>query len=812
MNSLHGQFAAGPFPGGNFRPVDGELFDVSAQTASGDVTLTLTATARNAVDSAFGSGVVVVVTFGEDASYLTIDLRRSMNEQAHQTAAFTPSPPEPLILRRAQYATFNLEFAGAFQPECTKPRIRLSHDFNEGPPTEIVINPQTGQFNEMQWNAALRPAEQAGHLLLDVWAPATAPVGAYSITLEIFKPGFPEQILDSAPIDGGLIILFNPWSTIDSVYMADAIGRQEYLLATHGLIWQNDRLAPTAFPWSFDQFDGTSLSVALDLLTGMTSATRAAPTLVARELSAKSNMVPPDDADNGVIVGNWGLPPYTGGTSPLVWTGSQAILAEYAATNQPVKYGQCWVFAGVLTTALRALGIPSRPITNYESLHDQDGDGSGWQIWKQSPNGIIRIDRNDARSEGVWNFHAWVEAWMTRVDLPLGASGWQVVDGTPQEESNGRYQLGPAAVSRVKAKTAGQFDTPFVSSEVDGDVRVRVEELGTGAVLHDEIRRKRVGFLISTKSPNAVSRLDVTTTYKVPELYEVTVPDSENRRGGSVSATFSTTSVVPYGAAAEALLMISNTTPDDVTLRVRLDCSVLQYNGDFISLLSETEATLALEPDEVQSIALPLDGPTLKAARSGFTFLEFSGSAYNESFDEVLLVETRRVPFGGLPPIVSFRPEAKSGVGGLVRLEVSWTNPTAAVLDKVIVSTAIEGAIGLHTGAATAFAFSNVAPGATVQANVLVDGVSVGVGSVLASVQSSKLGGATAEGSVDVLPCYHSADIDGNGAVAFTDLLLIYGGFGPAPPFPARRDLNLNGAVEFGDVLVVLSQFGASCP
>lgn len=35
------------------------------------------------------------------------------------------------------------------------------------------------------------------------------------------------------------------------------------------------------------------------------------------------------------------------------------------------------------------------------------------------------------------NYHCWNEAWMTRPDLPVGFGGWQVVDSTPQENSDG---------------------------------------------------------------------------------------------------------------------------------------------------------------------------------------------------------------------------------------------------------------------------------------------------------------------------------------------------------------------------------------
>ena len=60
------------------------------------------------------------------------------------------------------------------------------------------------------------------------------------------------------------------------------------------------------------------------------------------------------------------------GTSPSKWTGSTKIYEEYAAKGEPVKYGQCWVFSGVLNSALRCLGIPARSVTNFASAHDTD--------------------------------------------------------------------------------------------------------------------------------------------------------------------------------------------------------------------------------------------------------------------------------------------------------------------------------------------------------------------------------------------------------------------------------------------------------
>lgn len=39
------------------------------------------------------------------------------------------------------------------------------------------------------------------------------------------------------------------------------------------------------------------------------------------------------------------------------------------------------------------------------------------------------------------NFHCWVESWMRRDDLPKEYNGWQVLDPTPQELSEGTFQL-----------------------------------------------------------------------------------------------------------------------------------------------------------------------------------------------------------------------------------------------------------------------------------------------------------------------------------------------------------------------------------
>lgn len=65
-----------------------------------------------------------------------------------------------------------------------------------------------------------------------------------------------------------------------------------------------------------------------------------------------SRMVNSEDRDGGIVEGKWSENnDYRKGTPPYSWTGSVHILRRYYETGTTVRYGQCWVFAGVVTTS-----------------------------------------------------------------------------------------------------------------------------------------------------------------------------------------------------------------------------------------------------------------------------------------------------------------------------------------------------------------------------------------------------------------------------------------------------------------------------
>lgn len=59
--------------------------------------------------------------------------------------------------------------------------------------------------------------------------------------------------------------------------------------------------------------------------------------------------------DRGVLMGRWDGR-YDGGMSPTHWNGSVEVLRRWLKNgSNPVKYGQCWVFAAVMCTGRLSL-------------------------------------------------------------------------------------------------------------------------------------------------------------------------------------------------------------------------------------------------------------------------------------------------------------------------------------------------------------------------------------------------------------------------------------------------------------------------
>ncbi|UYV76240.1 F13A1 [Cordylochernes scorpioides] len=283
----------------------------------------------------------------------------------------------------------------------------------------------------------------------------------------------------------------------DTVYMEDEKCRQEYVLNDVGKIYVGTYVSPRGRKWVYGQFEAKVLAACLFLLerSKLDPVARASPVKVVRTVAAMVNSLD----DDGVVIGSWSGQ-YGDGTAPWLWTGSAAILTQYMKSGgEPVKYGQCWVFAGVCTTVLRALGIPCRTVSNFVSAHDTDDTLTIDKYFDKEGEEIMEYN-----TDSVWNFHVWNDCWMARPDLPVGYGGWQTVDSTPQETSEGIYRVGPTPVLAVRRGEIGlQYDCQFVFAEVNADIvhwRVgddrRPEKLSTNKYhVGRSLLTKRVGIM-----------------------------------------------------------------------------------------------------------------------------------------------------------------------------------------------------------------------------------------------------------------------------------------------------------------------------
>lgn len=133
---------------------------------------------------------------------------------------------------------------------------------------------------------------------------------------------------------------------------------------------------------------------------------------------------------------------------------------------------------------------------------------------------------------------------MARKDLPPGYGGWQVLDATPQETSNGEapidlpqalhgtpqsthqsfppyslsglYCCGPASVKAIKEGEVDlKYDTRFAFSMVNADCMSWLVYGGKEQKLHQDTAT--VGNFISTKSIQSDERDDITESYKYEE-------------------------------------------------------------------------------------------------------------------------------------------------------------------------------------------------------------------------------------------------------------------------------------------------------
>ena len=141
--------------------------------------------------------------------------------------------------------------------------------------------------------------------------------------------------------------------------------------------------------------------------------------MLSRRFSALIN----GNDEGGLLWGNWSGD-YKDGTAPSHWSSSTDIFREYAQTGKPVKWGQCFAFAGCMTTCMRCLGIPCRPgplrfypqmligcceVTNYWSAHDVHSNRAIDKFFEQDGS-------RTSKEDSIWTYHVWNEVSLRLIE------------------------------------------------------------------------------------------------------------------------------------------------------------------------------------------------------------------------------------------------------------------------------------------------------------------------------------------------------------------------------------------------------------
>ncbi|XP_034540612.1 protein-glutamine gamma-glutamyltransferase 2 [Notolabrus celidotus] len=660
-----------------------------------------------------------------------VDLRSHENNLFHRTREIDR---ERLIVRRGQPFSITLQCSDSLPP-----KHHLEVVLHLGKRDEVVIKVQSGHGARDKWWFSHQGAQD--EMLLTLHSPADAIIGQYHLAVLVMS-------LDGRIVDKTektqFHLLFNPWCKDDVVYLPDESQLQEYVMNEDGVIFMGTWNSINSIPWNYGQFEDNVMDICLEVLDNSKDALknslddikqRSDPVYVSRMITAMVN----SNGDKGVLMGRW-HEPYSGGVAPYRWTGSVPILRQWSrAGAKAVQYGQCWVFAGVACTVLRCLGIPTRLITNFDSAHDVDGNLSVDFLLNER---LESFDR-EGKGDSSWNFHCWVESWMRREDLPRGNDGWQVLDPTPQELSDGEFCCGPCPVTAIKeGNLEVKYDAPFIFAEVNADiVHWIIKPNGQKQKIKSD--QGSVGKNISTKSIFGDYRDDVTLHYKYPEgskkereVYEkagrrVTQPTNESAEPAQLQVSIKNARPV-FGTDFDVIVEVKNEGVREAHAKMTMLAMAVTYNSLHRGECQRQTTNVTVPPHKVHREVLRLHYDDYGRCVSEHHLIRMKALLETSGEDEPIMAMAN-IPLS--MPEVLVQVPGKAFVWEPVTAYLSFTNPLPVPLKGGVFT--VEGA-GLLSNTEIQVK-GDISPGQKVSVKFAFSPVRTGVRKLLVDFDSDRL-------------------------------------------------------------------------
>uniref|UniRef100_A0A667YVR0 protein-glutamine gamma-glutamyltransferase n=1 Tax=Myripristis murdjan TaxID=586833 RepID=A0A667YVR0_9TELE len=603
-----------------------------------------------------------------------VDMCQQINRPAHHTVAFDNAN---LVVRRGQEFVLRVSFSRPPTPDDDfqlEFLIGSNPSANKGTMVAVTFGQRRGGGGG-GWVGRVLEA-QGPSLVLGVTPSPNAIVGKFRTYVAVVGRSGMHRTRRDPSTD--LYVLFNAWCPEDPVFLPDEAERREYVLNEYGIIYQGAVKAVSQRTWLYGQFELGVLDACIHILDAsrMPIYHRGNVIKLVRRGSAMLN----SQDDNGVMVGNWSED-FSMGTAPTLWTGSVKILQEYANTGVPVCFAQCWVFAGIFNSFLRCLGIPARVITNFSSAHDNTGNLKTDLIFKTDG----APDKRSTR-DSIWNYHCWNEVYMARPDLPDGMGGWQVVDATPQETSDGHFRCGPASVAAIKeGLLCHPFDAGFCFAEVNSDV-VFYKRDRYGTLTPFRVDKRHVGQLVLTKAVGSDRPFDITYTYKYREGNNQRTMNRAEEYGCELdhSELPETLLSVYLGHDFNLQLEFQNQSDTPRTIQVHLAGSVVFYTGVEAHTFRDENLTVTVGANQTENVTLRITAQEYMPHLGSQLSLHFilTGQADDQSLSAIEVVNLETPP---LMLRLSGRPKMQHEMS----VTVSFTNHFQFALENV--QMALEG-------------------------------------------------------------------------------------------------------------------------
>nr|XP_033341897.1 hemocyte protein-glutamine gamma-glutamyltransferase-like [Megalopta genalis]XP_033341898.1 hemocyte protein-glutamine gamma-glutamyltransferase-like [Megalopta genalis]XP_033341899.1 hemocyte protein-glutamine gamma-glutamyltransferase-like [Megalopta genalis]XP_033341900.1 hemocyte protein-glutamine gamma-glutamyltransferase-like [Megalopta genalis]XP_033341901.1 hemocyte protein-glutamine gamma-glutamyltransferase-like [Megalopta genalis] len=691
------------------------------------------------------------------------------NATAHRTINYELvhlDPPTP-VLRRGQ--TFNLALRFNRDYVDATDVVRMLFSFGPNPNVlrgtrgvNTVTNRDTYLTDLEAWG--VRMVGMSGvDLSVEVRSPIDSPVGVWQLNVETTTVGR-NRSPNTYNCEKDIYLLFNPWLKEDLVFMEEEQLLDEYVLNDVGKIWVGPWGSSRGREWVFGQFDASVLPACQLLLerSSIKATSRGDPVKMCRAISRIMN----SNDDQGVITGRWDGE-YDDGTAPAAWTGSVAILENFLETEESVKYGQCWVFAGTVTTVCRALGIPSRVVSNLVSAHDANASLSVDRYYDKDNEELEYDPRNDGGEDSIWNYHVWNDVWMARPDLPKGYGGWQAIDSTPQEPSEGVYQCGPASVEAIRQGAVGyNYDVTFMVASVNADLmRWKEDPESDFGYSKIDCNKYHIGRMILTKAPwifdpnGDRDREDITSLYKAKEgteaerltlyravrstelakrFYSLPSPGKEDVEFDLIDLTR-----VFIGKSFAVTVNMKNKSDQPRTIQAILSAGSVYYTGIKANLVKRASGDFVLQPNATEQLRLTVTEDDYLDKLVEYCIMKLYCIA--------TVKETRQTwadedDFQVLKPNIMIKIEGDPTVGKPSTISLSFVNPLRRVLTDCKFNYAGPGLSKNKT-----LVFRNVEPEEHIYVEHQLIPQKSGSQKIIATFSSKQLVDITGSASVDVL-------------------------------------------------------------